>query len=625
MTKKKLLPILICVLLSIPFSACSNKNSSSQTNIQEPTSEVSSAPEQRKLTICLGYQPDSLYIYKAGTQVDWDILQAVYDGPFDTIAGETIPVILESLPSIENGEIEIRSVTAQEGDTILNTAGEPVSLAAGVTYFPSGCNSADCAVQWNGSDPVTLDQAVITFQLKPDLLWSDGTPLTSQDSVFSYTLAADPATPNKKTSVDQISNYSAVDDTTIEAMLLPGFIPTKPEAYFFSPLPWHSWGEYSAAEIASAAFANQTPLGWGAYQITEWNEDSILLEKNPYYFRADEGLPYFDQLEFRFVSNQGDTNIASLDFDYAPYEILEYNWSPDGKTVYTDQCDVADSTVVFSDQYDLLNYLVDYYITPALQVNALPNSILEGLWLNPERSELTALQPILSMSIDRTYINSKTNFKLAFPTDSLFGVDSSSEGYGYDLDTAAQMLDEMGWIDDDGKPDTPRIAKDVPSVEDGTPLVITMTIPETPFYERESTALQASLLDSGIQLEIKTVQPWNFQASDGPLATGDFDIIPVSQTISASFPCSALNEDWLAFVLPGIEKNKQLKQLCENAVNENEETQAQIENALPLIPLFYHADVSIARSDMCGFTPTVGSTSDLWNLEEFNYGDACSQ
>ena len=626
MTKKKILSIFIflCIFLSIPLSSCSQSDpSSSPTEVEETSAETISTSEPRTLTICLGYKPASLYLYKASTQVEWDILQAIYDGPFDTVNGETTPVIFESMPTVENGEIVINTIPVQEGELILDASGNPVPLTTGVTYLPSGCSSADCALQWDGTTPVTLDQAAIYFQLKNDLLWSDGVPLTAMDSVYSYTLAADPATPSDKSNVEQLSSYTVTDSTTVQAVLLPGFIPGKSEAYFFSPLPQHSWENYSAADVAEAAFANQTPLGWGAYQIAEWNEDSILLEKNPNYFRSDEGLPYFDQLEFRFVSREGDANIASLEFDYAPYEILEYNWSPDGETVYTDQCDVADSTVDFSDQYDLMDYLLGYYQTPALQVNMLPNSILQGLWLNPERPEIAALHPAISQCIDRTYIDSKTNYTIAFPTDSLFNVSSTEDDYS--PETAAQMLDEMGWIDDDNNNDTARVAQNVASVADGTSLVLTLTVPDTPFYERESATVQASLQDCGIQIEVETIPTWDYQTQDSPLATGDFDMILFSQTITAGFPCSSLNEDWLAFVLPGISNIEQIQQLCESTGQINEELQEKIENALPLVPLFYQADVSIARSDMCGFTPTVGSSSDLWNLEAFNYGEACTE
>jgi len=632
MTNKKTAYIIILayIFFSILISSCKSAVSPSPTEEANSVTEENLLSEPRKLTICLGYEPESLYLYKASTQVEWDILQAIYDGPFDEIDGEIIPVILQSLPSTQNGGIEMNQVTLNAGDTILNASGNPTQLVAGVEYLPSGCTSTDCAVTWNGTDPLVLDQAQITFQLKNGLQWSDGDPLTAEDSVFSFILAADPSTPTDKTTPNQIVRYTALDEHTIQVILRPGLIPDNAEAYFFPPLPSHAWEEYTASEILEADFANKTPLGWGAYSIKEWNDESIVLEKNPFYFRSSEGLPYFDELEFRFISNLGDTNLASLEFDYEPYEIPEYNWSPDGKPVYSDQCDLVDATVDFSDQYDVLEYLLNYYITPAVQVNLLPNTILEGLWLNPERSNVTHLQPILSMCIDRTYINSKTNYKLAFPTYSIFESQQPAADDGYSPETAAQMLDALGWVDNDADPETPRVAQGIASVEDGSPLILSMIVPNDPLYERESTAIQTSLKDCGIQLDIQTYNSWDYLAQDGPVFKLDFDLMPFSQTITDGFPCTYLDEEWSSTTLPSIEKVEQLTQLC-SAIRSNppgnldEKSITEIEKAMPLIPLFYHADVSVARADMCGFNPTVGPTSDLWNLEEFNYGDACTK
>lgn len=631
MSSRKIAPFFIvsCLCIATTLNACSPTQPAQNPSDEAPV-EKSAATETRKITICLGYQPASLYIYKAATQVEWDVLQAIYDGPFDTGQGETVPVILQTVPTVQNGGVQIGQVSMQAGERIIDATGKPSTLAAGVTYLPSGCTTSDCAITWNGSDAVLVDQTSMTFHFIDPLFWSDGTPLTAEDSVYSYQLATDPSTPNEKTISDQVDSYAAPDAHTIQVQLIPGYIPVNTEAYFFTPLPAHAWGQYTAAELLDSDLTNRTPLGWGAYSIQEWNEDSITLEKNPYYFRSGEGLPYFDELEFRFVSNLGDTNVASLEFDYEPYEILEYNWSPDGKTVYSDQCDLIDATVDFSDQYDVFDYLTDYYITPAIQVHALPNSILDGLWLNPERPLVTSLQPILSMCIDRTYVNSKTNYKVAFPTNSIYEQQPSSEEHGYDPQTASRLLDEMGWIDEDENPATPRISRGNPLVADGIPLSMTMLVPHTPFYERESASVQASLQDCGIQLEVVFVNTWDFYAEDSPLSTLDFDLIPVAQTISEGFPCSSLNEPWIGSILPAINEVQALSQLCSTIPatqtgNSADAAKEAVSNAFPFIPLFYRTDVSITRSDMCGFIPTVGSSSDLWNLEEFNYGVACAE
>ncbi len=73
---------------------------------------------------------------------------------------------------------------------------------------------------------------------------------------------------------------------------------------FFDPLPRHAWGELTASQLLSDTLSTQSPLGWGPYMIAEWAPgDRLILNRNPNYFRASEGLPRFDALVFRFIED----------------------------------------------------------------------------------------------------------------------------------------------------------------------------------------------------------------------------------------------------------------------------------------------------------------------------------
>ena len=80
---------------------------------------------------------------------------------------------------------------------MVNIFGEIVSLKTGEQIFPSGCTNASCAVTWDGSSVVEMDQPIAIFKLLPDLTWSDGQALTAADSVYSYELASENATPGR--------------------------------------------------------------------------------------------------------------------------------------------------------------------------------------------------------------------------------------------------------------------------------------------------------------------------------------------------------------------------------------------------------------------------------------------
>jgi peptide/nickel transport system substrate-binding protein len=149
----------------------------------------------RTLVICQGQEPDTMYPYSGAMLARSSVQEAIFDGPYDTRTYDYQPIILEKLPSLADGDATLLPVTVKAGDRIVGDDGEVYALEAGVLYRPAGCNAADCAVAYEGTADVEMDQLSATFKLLPGLVWSDGTPLTAADSVYSFNLQADPDTP----------------------------------------------------------------------------------------------------------------------------------------------------------------------------------------------------------------------------------------------------------------------------------------------------------------------------------------------------------------------------------------------------------------------------------------------
>ena len=53
----------------------------------------------------------------------WSILEAIYDGPVDHINYQYIPVLLEKLPSLADGDASISSVEVKEGMDLVDADG----------------------------------------------------------------------------------------------------------------------------------------------------------------------------------------------------------------------------------------------------------------------------------------------------------------------------------------------------------------------------------------------------------------------------------------------------------------------------------------------------------------------
>ena len=83
------------------------------------------------LNICLGAEPDSLYLYGPTSDAALLIRELVYDGPIDTRGYDAQPVILEELPSLDNGGATLETVFVREGENVLDVDGSVVRLHQG--------------------------------------------------------------------------------------------------------------------------------------------------------------------------------------------------------------------------------------------------------------------------------------------------------------------------------------------------------------------------------------------------------------------------------------------------------------------------------------------------------------
>ncbi len=152
------------------------------------------------------------------------------------------------------------------------------------------------AESWTISD----DGLTYTFKLR-DHKWSDGTPVTAEDFVYSWRRLLDPATAAEYASImypvknaekintGEIKDLSqlgvrAIDDKTLEVTL------ENPTGYFLQlmthytsfPVPRHVIEKYGADWVKPGNIVSN-----GAYRIVEWTPNSrVVSEKNPEFYDA---------------------------------------------------------------------------------------------------------------------------------------------------------------------------------------------------------------------------------------------------------------------------------------------------------------------------------------------------
>lgn len=622
----------------------------------------------RQLVVCLGQEPDTLYPYGSRSPAARSVLEAVYDGPIDTRSYEYQPVILEKLPLLADGDARRESVVVAPGDPIVDAAGEVTVLMPGVRFRPAGCLAANCVETYaEEMGAVNMDQLVVTFKLLPGLKWSDGEPLTADDSVYSFHLAEDADTPVSKYKIERTAGYEALDEETIRWVGLPGFLDPTYFLNFWSPYPEHLWGQYTAAELLQAEESAQRPVGWGPYVIDEWVKgDHITLHRNPHYFRAAEGLPPFDHLIFRFIGQNANTALAAL---------------------LAGECDVVDQTARLDTQMELLLELKNAgQIQLGMALGGRFEQVALGIhpaaeddgWQPGDRPAYfddVRVRQALALCMDRQQVVDEVLLGQSVVMDTylppehpLYNPDVPH--YAYDVAAGSALLEEAGWVDADGDPATPRVYRgDNPHIPQGTPLSLRYWFPDAAQEQQVAEILQQSLARCGVQLTLQALPLESFTAPgpEGAVFGRDFDLAQFAWQTDAEKTCALWSSDtipgdpartveevpWLQAALgdtadpqaPAFPygwgggniaaySNPDFDRACRQArtslpdrseyVSAHQQAQRIFAEDLPAIPLYLGIRLAAARPDLCGLYVDPTAASELWNIEAMDYGEQCS-
>jgi peptide/nickel transport system substrate-binding protein len=138
------------------------------------------------------------------------------------------------------------------------------------------------AESWEISD----DNRTITLKLR-DAMFSDASPITAEDVVFSLLRVRDHPESAYPAPLQQLAEAKAADEKTVVLTLKHPFAP------FLGNLEVFNAGIVSKEDVEGrgeeAAFAT-APVTSGPYQVREWRpNDRLVLEPNPRYWR--EGYP----------------------------------------------------------------------------------------------------------------------------------------------------------------------------------------------------------------------------------------------------------------------------------------------------------------------------------------------
>lgn len=559
---------------------------------------------ENTLMVCTMDEPETLYIHNTSKHIEQLILTTVYDN-FITQDYQLPPNILSEPLNEDSKQIEIQPISVKSGDTIFDPAGLSSEL-------------------YDGPE-IDSSQLIVTFTLKTGLHWSDGVPVTANDSVYAFDLLAHPDTMADKTLVHLTASYEIIDQQRVRWIGIPNYFPHDYFKHFILPLPQHVWEHMDPQMLQSSPEATEQPLGWGPYEIEEWVGGShITLRKNPFYTPE----PLTERIIFKF----------DVEYSVAAYPAFTLERSQDVA------CDITifHSTVAPSLLREHLS-LITY--TPYPLIWARADFIMEDSQGNPTVvNELALRQAITHALLDSEAqgITSLWGSSDFLPTENQFDITQTIyEAYPYDLQKANTLLSRLGWedVNDDGIRE-----------KDGEDLSLQVGYINSNPITGVGNSIASQLQKIGIRVGLIEITNREFEQmirNEGSSINilPDIDLLLYHSPINTLYDCrsftSANSSGDVEFVwLDGLLRttnitylthyeNAEFDEVCWLALQslDNEtyqdllqEAEALIVADIPVIPLFAFTTVAFSRLEVVGFEPISGGI-ESWNITEWVWQD----
>jgi len=216
------------------------------------------------------------------------------------------PSLITQIPTLESGLAHSNDVTVNAGDAVVDSQGDAVTLAPGVTI-----RRADGQEVVYAGGPVQMKQLVVPYAFQPAIRWSDGQALKRADIDLAYQHDCDPAAQSYILATCAAMANVLTANTAYTITYKPGY---QSGSYFSPPFlfyPSHQVittpGSHQGKTLAQVPAADwfdlpeimEQPLGVGPYRLKSWQKgQEMVFEKNPHYWRG-AGTLAFDEVRIK--------------------------------------------------------------------------------------------------------------------------------------------------------------------------------------------------------------------------------------------------------------------------------------------------------------------------------------
>jgi peptide/nickel transport system substrate-binding protein len=330
----------------------------------------------------------------------------------------------------------------------------------------------DLAEDWDVSE----DGLEWTFNLKTNALWHDGEPVTADDVVFT----ANGVWVNPdiayflRGNLGMIREAEKVDDHSVVFHLhQPAYSFPWMVGYLASILPEHLLGEWEPDQFTDPREFTSNPVGSGAFKFAEAVPGShVRLVRNDDYY---DGAPHLDEVLYRVISDveQQLAQLLTGELDIVVVEPHQVEVIEEREDIKIQEIIPVNYTyIAFSNR---MEPFTDPLVRQALTYAIDREAIFENAQLGRGRIANHPISPALEWAFH-----------------------DGVEGFSYDPERAAELLDEAGWTMPDGG-----TIRD----KDGEPLRVVLEIDRgNPVREQTAIFAQQYWQEVGVDAVIESSQ-----------------------------------------------------------------------------------------------------------------------
>lgn len=343
------------------------------------------------------------------------------------------------------------------------------------------------------------DMTSVSFTLLEGLLWSDGEPVTANDIGFTIDWVKNPENNSVNSGVfATISDYEVVDDLNITV----NFHETNP--FWFAPFTGTSTGFLypkhvldGGGEAANQAFLSN-PIGTGPYMVESFTpDDQGVFVPNPNY--REPNKPYFGRV---VIKGGGDPNAAAI--AVVQTGEMDFAWN----------LQLEPDVIAGMEKEDNAGVFLPYPGVAVERINfnfSDPNTEVDG-----QRSEMNTPHPYLTdpavrkaimTAVDRDTIADKFYGNGQPAATNILNGDPRTESTNtervWDLEAAAAMLEEAGWVMDGD------IRK-----KDGVELKMVYATSVNAVRQKTQAVVKANLEQIGFKVELEQIPAGVYFAGD---------------------------------------------------------------------------------------------------------------